>query len=66
MNVKLQLIVENVLKHYLDANIVSEEARNRIAQDVSEIYFGSPMFLIPEKDNINDEVINFYKEKKRC
>jgi len=62
MNVKLQLIVENVLKHYLDANIVSEEARNRIAQDVSEIYFSSPMFLVAE--GVNEEITNFYEGKK--
>lgn len=62
MNIKLQLIIEGVLAHHLDANIVSDEARSKIAKDISEIYFSSSQFLMPE--GVNEEVIDFYDRKK--
>jgi len=62
MNIKLQLIIERVLAHHLDANIVSDEARSKIAKDISEIYFSSSQFLIPE--GVPEEIADFYERKK--
>jgi len=63
MNHKLSMIIENVLSHYFDANMVSQEARSRISQDIVQLYFSpSPMFT--DNQHINEEIAKFYEERK--
>jgi len=62
MNTLLTEIVKEVLTHYDDANLISEEAKNRIAKDINEIFSDEPENLLNR--NAKQEVIKFYEERK--
>lgn len=38
MHKKLQIIIEEVLSHYIDANLLSEQARKQIAKEIVDLY----------------------------
>ena len=60
---KLQIIVEKVLEHHVDDNLVSDEARKKIAADIVDLYLQTPVEVYPTEELLKNGITNFYKEK---
>jgi hypothetical protein len=61
---KLQIIVEHVLEHHVDDNLVSEEARKKIAEDIVSLFLSTPVESYPTEELLKKGIVNFYKEKQ--
>ncbi|GJQ43769.1 MAG: hypothetical protein JETCAE03_32670 [Ignavibacteriaceae bacterium] len=70
MSYVLQSVIDKVLLHHLDDNLVSEEARKRIAQDICAIYltdknYNENILLPASLEEISEKaVIDFYKNRE--
>ncbi len=70
MSYVLQSVIDKVLLHHLDDNLVSEEARKRIAQDICDIYLAHKNYneniLLPASlEEISEKaVVDFYKNRE--
>ena len=58
---KLQIIVENVLEHHFDDNLVSQVARKKIAEDIVDLYLQTPVESYPTEELLKEGINNFYK-----